>query len=238
MGHFLGQCEAPEGYEGSYTTVKRYVVASKKEEVAHRATVRFDTLPGYQAQVDFGKLTVKFFGEDVKRVNFFVLQMSFSRYRIASVCPDEKRDALIACLTLAFVEVGGLPSELMLDNMKSVVITHRTSDEPAVLADDWMRFCAYHGINTNACWPYRAQTKGMAERLIGIAKGFLSSRTFLDAEHLEAEFAADNVRYNSAIHSTTKQEPMLRLELEQAYLMPLPERPYSYTLAHNADLNP
>jgi transposase len=43
----------PLGYEGSYPTVKRYV-ASKKEELAHRATVRFETLPGFQAQVDFG----------------------------------------------------------------------------------------------------------------------------------------------------------------------------------------
>ena len=222
----------PLGYAGSYPTVKRYV-ASKKEELSHRATVRFETLPGFQAQVDFGKLRVEFLSGEVRRVTFFVLQMGFSRYRIAYVCPDETRDTLIACLSSAFAEIGGLPMELLLDNMKPVVTTPKTSDEPAVLSDEWMRFCGYYGITTNPCWPYRAQTKGKVERLIGMAKGFMSSRTFLDAEHLEAEFAADTVRYNSSIHSTTKQEPILRLELERSYLAALPERPYSYTLTHN-----
>ena len=222
----------PLGYAGSYPTVKRSV-ASKKEELAHRATVRFETLPGFQAQVDFGKLRVEFLSGEVRRITFFVVQMGFSRYRIAYVCPDETRDTLIACLSSAFAEIGGLPMELLLDNMKPVVTTPKTSDEPAVLADDWMRFCAYYGITTNPCWPYRAQTKGKVERLIGIAKGFLSSRTFLDAEHLESEFAADTVRYNSSVHSTTKQEPRLRLELERSSLAALPEHPYSYTLTHN-----
>jgi len=222
----------PLGYEGSYPTVKRYV-ASKKEKLAHRATVRFETLPGFQAQVDFGKLRVEFLSGEVRRITFFVLQMGFSRFRVAYVCPDETRDTLIACISSAFAEIGGLPMELLLDNMKPVVTTPKTSDEPAVLADDWMRFSAYYGITTNPCWPYRAQTKGKVERLVGVAKGFLSSRTFLDAEHLESEFAADTVRYNAARHSTTKQEPMLRLELERNYLSALPERPYSYTLTHN-----
>ncbi len=149
----------PLGYDGSYPTVKRYVSA-KKEEFAHQATVRFETLPGYQAQVDFGKVSVEFLSGEVRRVTIFCLQMGFSRYRVAYVCPDETRDTLIACLSSAFSEIGGVPSELLVDNMKPVVTTPKTADEPAVLADDWMRFCAYHGIVTNACWPYRARDQG------------------------------------------------------------------------------
>ena len=57
----------PLGYKGSYPTVKRYV-AAKKEALAHRATVRFETLPGYQAQVDFGKVRVEFLSGEVRRV--------------------------------------------------------------------------------------------------------------------------------------------------------------------------
>ena len=41
------------GYEGSYSVVKRKV-AEMREELSRRATVRFETLPGQQAQVDFG----------------------------------------------------------------------------------------------------------------------------------------------------------------------------------------
>lgn len=146
----------PLGYAGSYPTVKRYV-AAKKKALARQATVRFETLPGYQAQVDFGKVRVEFLSGEMRRITFFLLQLGFSRYRVAYVCPDETRDTLIACLSQAFLELGGLPQELLLDNMKPVVVRPRTADEPAVLAEDWMRFCAYYGIVTNPCWPFRAQ---------------------------------------------------------------------------------
>lgn len=221
----------PLGWTGSYVTVKRYV-ASKKAELTHRATVRFETLPGYQAQVDFGKVRVCLLSGDVQRIVFFALQLGFSRYRVAAVCPDETQDTLIACLSKAFAEIGGVPAELLVDNMKPVVTRPRTSDEPAVFTDGWMRFCAYHGITTNACWPYRAQTKGKVERLIGVVKSFISARTFLDVDHLQEELAAETLRYNASVHSTTGQEPLLRLELERAYLLPPPERPYSYTVTH------
>jgi len=221
----------PLGYAGSYPTVKRYV-AAKKEALARQATVRFETLPGYQAQVDFGKVRVEFLSGEIRRITFFLLQLGFSRYRVAYVCPDETRDTLIACLSQAFLELGGLPQELLLDNMKPVVVRPRTADEPAVLAEDWMRFCATCGIVTNPCWPFRAQTKGKVERLMGVVKQFLSSRTFLDLEHLEGEFRAETMRQGASIHSTTKQEPLLRLELERNYLGELPPHPYSYTVSH------
>lgn len=221
----------PLGWTGSYATVKRYV-ASRKAEFTRRATVRFETLPGYQAQVDFGKVRVCLLSGDVDRIVFFALQMGFSRYRVAAVCADETQDTLIACLSAAFAEVGGVPAELLVDNMKPVVTKPRSRDEEAVFTDGWMRFCAYHGVTTNACWPYRAQTKGKVERLIGVIKTFISSRTFLDIDHLETELATEILRYNSSIHSTTKQEPLLRLELERNYLTALPERPYSYTVVH------
>jgi len=99
----------PLGYAGSYATVKRYV-ASKKAEFTKRATVRFETLPGYQAQVDFGKVRVAFLSGEVERIVFFALQMGFSRYRVATVCPDETQDTLIACMSGAFAELGGVPT--------------------------------------------------------------------------------------------------------------------------------
>jgi transposase len=221
----------PLGYAGSYATVKRYV-ASKKADLTKRATVRFETLPGYQAQVDFGKVRVAFLSGEVERIVFFALQMGFSRYRTAYVCPDETQDTLIACLSNSFSELGGVPSELLVDNMKPVVTKPRSRSEEAVFTDGWTRFCAYHGLSTNACWPYRAQTKGKVERLVGVVKGFLSSRTFLDIDHLESELAQETLRYNSSVHSTTRQEPMLRLELERNYLGGLPEHPFSYTVTH------
>lgn len=222
----------PLGYEGSYQTVKRYV-SKKKDDLIKQACVRFETLPGYQAQVDFGKVKVHFLTGGIQRIVFFAIQMGFSRFRLAMICPDETRDTLIACLSSAFYEIGGIPEELLLDNMKPVVTRPRTKEDPALLSDEWIRFAGYYGVTTNPCWPYRAQTKGKVERLIGIIKPFLTSREFLDISHLEQELALETTRYNDSVHSTTRQKPVERLELERSYLKTLPEHPYSYTMTHN-----
>lgn len=202
----------PLGWTGSYATVKRYV-AARKAELTHRATVRFETLPGYQAQVDFGKVRVSLLSGDIQRIVFFALQMGFSRYRVAYVCSDETQDTLIACPSAAFSEIGGLPAELLVDNMKPVVTKPRNRDEEAVFTDGWMRFCAHHGIATNACWPYRAQTKGKVERLIGVIKSFISSRTFLDIDHLEEELAAEMLRYNWSTSISFSPQRQLKLPM-------------------------
>lgn len=68
---------------------------------------------------------------------------------------------------------------------------------------------------------------------MGLMKEFLSSRTFLDSEHLEGELAQETLRYNLSLHSTTRQAPRPRLELKRRYLTPLPPQPYSYTVTHN-----
>lgn len=221
----------PLGYEGSYSPVKRKV-AAMKETLAKRGTVRFETLPGYQAQVDFGKANVKFLS-GVERVELLVFLLGFSRWRRTVVCPDETRQSLMAGLSDSFLQISGVCQELLLDNMKPVVTRPRSADEPAVLTDEWLRFCAHYGTTTRACWPYRAQTKGKVERPIGVVKSFIYASTFLDLEHLEGELSRVDEAYNARPHSTTGMPPAERLEIERPYLLPLPPEPFAYAVTHS-----
>jgi transposase len=214
------------GYDGSYTIVKDYV-RKRKREMANLAVMRFETVPGYQAQADFGKLKVQFLS-GWAHVIFLVVMLGFSRLRRTTLVPDETRTSLISGLTDTFYATGGVTYEILLDNLKPVVVRPRSRDEEAVLAEEWLRFCAYYGITTNPCWPHRAQTKGKVERLMGPVKSFLSSHTFLDRKHLATEVAAWDHAYNSRVHSTTGQAPYDRFELERPYLLPLPEEPFFY----------
>jgi len=214
------------GYDGSYTVVKDYV-RERKREMANLAVVRFETVPGYQAQTDFGKLKVQFLS-GWSHVIFLVVMLGFSRLRRTILVPDETRTSLIAGLTDTFYAIGGATYEILLDNLKPVVVHPRLKDEEAVLAEEWLRFCATCGIQANPCWPYRAQTKGKVERLISPVKRFCSSHTFLDTAHLEAEIASWDHAYNSRIHSTTGQAPYDRFELERPHLLPLPPEPFFY----------
>ncbi len=214
------------GYDGSYTIVKDYV-RERKRQLANLAVIRFETVPGYQAQADFGKLRVQFLSGPALVV-FLIVMLGFSRLRRTTLVQDETRTSLISGLTDTFYAIGGVTYEVLLDNLRPVVVRPRTRDEEAVLAEEWLRFCAYYGIQTNPCWPYRAQTKGKVERLMGPVKRFVSSRTFLDREHLAAEIAAWDHVYNSRVHSTTGQAPYDRFELERPHLLPLQEEPFFY----------
>ena len=66
------------GYTGSYSTVVQYVRPRRRQRQAE-ATVRFETAPGEQAQVDWGSLS--YLGEDGRRhsVWAFVMTMGWSR---------------------------------------------------------------------------------------------------------------------------------------------------------------
>lgn len=220
----------PLGYEGGYTIVKDYV-RSRREELAQIATVRFETLPGYQAQADFGEAKVSFLSGR-SSVILLVYLLGFSRWRKTLVTPDETRQSLIAGLADAFSSAGGIPQEVLLDNQKPVVVRPRRPGEDAVIADEWLRFCAHYGTSTRACWPYRAQTKGKVERPIGVVKSFLYAHTFLDLEHLEHELSCSDASYNARTHATTGMAPAERLELERSYLLPLPREPFAYAISH------
>lgn len=67
----------PMGYSGGYATVRRFVQPLRQE--AHReATVRFETEPGRQGQVDWGKCWTTIAARSV-HVRLFVMTLGYSR---------------------------------------------------------------------------------------------------------------------------------------------------------------
>lgn len=66
----------------------------KPNSVWKQPTVRFETGPGRQAQVDWGSTAVEIGGEDV-RVHLFVMTLGFSRRMFVRAYPNERLAALI-----------------------------------------------------------------------------------------------------------------------------------------------
>lgn len=81
------------GYEGCYSVVKRKV-AEIRGELSRQATVRFETMPGHQAQVDFGQAKVRLLSGLVNVVLLVVL-LGFSRFRKTLLCPHQDRSSLM-----------------------------------------------------------------------------------------------------------------------------------------------
>jgi transposase len=93
----------------SLRTVERATAPLRRELVAAaRATVRFETHPGEQLQIDFGERRVEIGGVAVK-VFFFVATLGYSRRLHVRAYGHERQDSWFEGLESAFRTFGGVP---------------------------------------------------------------------------------------------------------------------------------
>ena len=133
-------------------------------------------------------------------------------------------------LEAAFHYVGGVPAELLFDQLKAVILEDRRPGGGRVLENpEFLRFAAHWGFRIRACRPYRAQTKGKVERPVRyVRQSFLYGRSFAGDADLNAQALQwlDQVA-NRRVHATTREAPRARFERdERAVLRPLAPRPY------------
>ena len=215
------------GYCGGYTMVKAYV-ASLRTMVVAEPIVRFETAPGQQMQVDWAVMR-----RGADRLSLFVATLGWSRAAYLEFVEDERVETLIACHEHAFLAFGGVPRDVLFDNMKTVVLERDAYGEGRHRFNPAFRDFAKHaGFRPRLCSPYRAQTKGKVERFIRYVRGSfwvpLTSRLRQDGLEVDRETANVAVgRWlrevaNARVHATTGEVPQDRLELERTKLSSLP----------------
>jgi transposase len=217
------ECRAA-GYPGGITQLRDYVMKVRPRPEPE-PIVRFETAPGLQAQFDFAELKVPW----GKRYALLVV-LGYSRLLFLDIVPRQTALTVMLGLERAFATFGGVPREILFDQMKSVVVAdHRPGGGRLLENPEFLRFAAHWGFRIRACRPYRAQTKGKVERPVGyLRSSFFYGRTFLnDADlHEQAMHWTADVA-NQRVHGTTKESPALRFARdEQPTLLPLAARPY------------
>lgn len=212
------------GYTGGYTQVKEFVRTVRPRETPE-PVVRFETPAGHQAQVDFGEFKFPW----GKRYALVVV-LGFSRLLWLRFFKRQDMRTLFQGLEEAFAFFGGVPRELLFDQMKAVITRDlRLLGGQLVINEEFLRFASHWGFKARACRPYRAQTKGKVERPIYyIRDNFVYARDFLGDEHLDAERERWQERTaNVRVHATTRERPRERFERdERQVLQALAERPY------------
>lgn len=215
------------GFQAGYLQVQRYVQPLRAaRQWAAVATVRFETAPGQQAQVDFGQCRV-WIGEALEGIHLFVFTLGYSRRLWVRAYPSERLESLLAGHEGAFRHFGGVPLECLYDNPRTLVLGRqdgRVLWHP-VVAD----FARYYGFTPRACRPYRAQTKGKTESGVKYVKrNALAGRRFGSWDGLNdwlAEWSATVA--DLRVHGTTHERPIDRFARET--LTPLGLRgPYRY----------
>lgn len=212
------------GYAGGYTQVKEYVRQVRPREAAE-PVVRFETPAGRQAQADWAEFTFAW-----GKRHALIVVLGFSRLLWFRFYERQDMATLQRGLEEAFAYFGGVPQEILFDQMKAVI----TRDERArggrlAENEEFLRFAAHWGFRVRACRPYRAKTKGKVERPVGYVRtGFVYGREFLgdgDLDEQRARWLEDVA--NPRVHRTTGRMPReLFEEEERATLLPLARRPY------------
>ncbi len=118
-----------KGYTGGYSTLKYYCATLRKDR-AITAVIRFETEPGRQAQVDFGDFGYIEIDGMRRKLYCFSYILGYSRYRYVEFIVDISTQSLIKLHLNAFRYTGGIPSEILYDNMKQVVPFHTVWDKP------------------------------------------------------------------------------------------------------------
>ncbi len=202
------------GYTGSYETVKRFVRPLRDtQELAARATVRFETPPGLQSQVDWGQALIPIrAGRAIRHI--FVLTLGFSRRSFYLPCPDEQLPTFLDAHERAFDYFGGHTQEHLYDRPRT--ICRPTGDGGIVWNATFAAFARYWGFDPRLCRPYRAQTKGKVESGVKYCKrNFLPGREFLDDQHLGEELLAwMGAIAGQRINGTTHERPIDRFTAE------------------------
>jgi transposase len=215
------------GIDVTLRTIQRAVKPYRQELLAEaKATVRFETQPGRQLQVDFGQVTVLIGGRKT-RVHLAVMTLGYSRRVFVCAWPCERQAQWLRSFELAFEHFGGVPAELLTDNPRALVLKHDSQTREVVFHPVLLAFCKHWGIEPKACAPYRARTKGKTERSVGyIKRNAIAGYEFESWEHLETHLAwwmreVADVR----VHGTTGDRPLDRFQREAEALQPLASRP-------------
>ena len=109
-----------QGFTGGYQQVQRALQPLRTtRRWAARATVRFETGPGEQAQIDFGQLQV-WIADVETPVHFFVFTLGFSRRAVAYAYRNERIDTLLEGHERALRHFGGVPLSCLYDNPRTI----------------------------------------------------------------------------------------------------------------------
>ena len=214
-----------KGYEGKLRILQEYMGKWYAEHgfgKTQEPVVRFETEPGYQAQVDW---TVIRGGKSP--IYAFVMLLSYSRAPFVYFTDNMRQDTWQLCHEKAFIYFGGVPQTILYDNLKSVVIKRNKYGKGMHGFNDAFLDFSKGWFEPRLCRPYRAQTKGKVERFnrylkenvyVPLKASLKGSGVTITPELLNLHIFGWIARTNERIHATTQAKPADRLQEERKHL--------------------
>ena len=213
------------GYRGNPDHF-RHLVARHRPQRPAEAYLRLRSLPGEQAQVDWGHFGHLQIGRARRPLMAFVVVLSHSRQIFLRFFLDARMESFLRGHVGAFTAWDGVPRVLLYDNLKSAVLERRGDAirfHPALLA-----FAGQYRFEPRPVAVARGNEKGRVERAIGYVRAaFFAARRFTDLDDLNAQ-AEDWCRGLAADRRCPGEPQRTVREVfaeEAPRLLPLPDNP-------------
>ena len=188
------------GYPGGYTQVKEYV-REIRPRPPEEPVVRFETAPGHQGQVDFADFRLPW----GKRYALLVV-LGYSRLMWVQYYRRKTMRNVFDGLERAFAFFGGVPRELLFDQMKAVIEVDETMIGGKRTGENW---------RDNKHWVAGATERGgrvRIERIPNVRRdtlhGFIRRTVRDEAEAIYTDdlksyigIADDDTRHQTVNHS-------------------------------------
>ena len=232
IDHLYKYMKRENGIKCNRVTFNRYIRGDKKLDELFKKnhkdsfTVRFETAPGQQVQFDLKeKVSLVTTNGETNVVYIPTLTFGWSRFNYRKIVLDTKTETLINFLAEAFDDLGGVPKEIVIDNLKGFVEKSRYKDNPAILNNTFEEFCKDYGIQVKPCVARRPKTKGKTEtqnKIVDQLKNYSGYYKDIDDVHDKLEII--NQEDNESISQATKLPRIFLFNKEKGELNPLPSK--------------
>ena len=216
------------GFQGSYSSVKRYVRKKKFVMKTHSEGYLPLAHPAGDAQADFGEFL--YYNEVGREQKGYALTISFpqSNKGYTQVFPSQNQECLLEGMKRIFEHIGGVPTRIRFDNMTTAV-AKVLDGHGRVLTDGFARFMLHYRFQGEFCNPASGNEKGNVENKVGYSR-----RNFLVPVPTICSFDEFNAKLWDLCEEDAEREhykhkvPIQELwAADKDALLQLPEHPFS-----------
>ena len=214
------------GFEriGTYSNFNKYITKNKlKPQKKEDGNPRYEKEPGEQAQIDWKEdISISNVYGEIFVINVLHTTLKFSRFSHLDFSIQKRFDDVARGLINSFVKFGGVPKELLFDNMSTVANTQTTPKQPTKAI---ARMAKDFGFKVRLCKARRPETKGTVEaknKVIDWIRAYEGE--FETIEELAAILETINQDMNITVNQETDMSPAALFYKEKEYLQPLPDK--------------
>ena len=206
-------------YSNFITYIKKNKLLPNKSNTGHP---RYETQIGKQAQVDWKEnISIKSRIGEIFTINVMHVVLSFSRYSALNLSVLKRIEDVSRCLINSFETFGGVPEELLFDNMATVVNIYGKKKE---VTEAISKLSKDFGFKIRLCGARKPETKGTVEAENKVVDWIRAYEGEFDTfDELLKILKEINLKMNININTETSMSPMALFYKEKEYLHALPK---------------